>query len=162
MGRVGSRYRSLIWYDLGANQHYCFTVAQLTGKELLNKVKELGDTTPRDQVARETGYSVTKKDGTERIEYTAFYEALLEARGLVLAPAVASRPGRQLSYKAKVQANGNLIVSAGYTALQGAEAGHEFAIELLEDGRIMLTPVHEDDTTGEAANPPEGTEPPAA
>lgn len=147
----------------GFNQHYCSTVAQLTGKELLNKIKELGgDATPKDQLARETGYSVTKKDGTERIEYTAFYEALLEAKGLTLAPAVTSRPGRQLSYKATVQANGNLIVSRGYTALQGAEAGHEFAIELLEDGRIMLAPIYEDDTTGGAAGLPEGTEPPAA
>jgi hypothetical protein len=146
----------------GFNKPYRSNVAQLTGKELLAKVEELGDATPKDQIARETGYSVTKKDGTERIEYTAFYEALLEARGLVLAPAVASRPGRQLSYKAKVQANGNLIVSAGYTALQGAEAGYEFTIELLEGGRIMLAPVYEDDTTGGAANPSESTEPPAA
>jgi hypothetical protein len=146
----------------GSNQHYRSTVDQLTGKELLSKVKELGDTVAKDQVARETGYSVTKKDGTERILYSAFHEALLEAKGLIFAPAVTSRPGRQLSYKAKVQANGNLIVSAGYTALQGAEAGHEFAIELLEGGRIMLAPVYEDDTTGGAANPSEGTEPPAA
>ena len=146
----------------GSNQHYCSTVAQLTGKELLNKVKELGDTVAKDQVARETGYSVTKKDGTERILYSAFHEALLEAKGLIFAPAVTSRPGRQLSYKATVQANGNLTVSKGYTVLQGAEAGHEFAIELLEDGRIMLAPIYEDDTIGGAAGLPEGTEPPAA
>jgi hypothetical protein len=146
----------------GSNQHYCSTVAQLTGKELLSKVKELGDATPKDQVARETGYSVTKKDGTERIEYTAFYEALLEAKGLALAPAVTSRPGRQLSYKAKVQANGNLIVSAGYTALQGAEAGHEFTIQLLDGGCIMLAPIYEDDVISGAADLPESTEPAAA
>jgi hypothetical protein len=139
----------------GSNKPYRSTVAQLTGKELLAKVKELGDATPKDQVARETGYSLTKKDGTERIEYTAFYEALLEAKGLALAPAATSRPGRQLSYKAKVQANGNLIVSAGYIALQGAEAGHEFTVELLEDGRITLAPIY-------AANPPESAEPAAA
>jgi hypothetical protein len=129
----------------GSNQHYCSTVAQLTGKELLNKVKELGDATPKDQVARETGYSSTKKDGTERILYSAFHQALLEAKGLIFAPAVTSRPGRQLSYKATVQANGNLIVSKGYTAPQGVEPGHEFTIELLEDGRIMLAPIYEDD-----------------
>ena len=146
----------------GSNQHYCSTVAQLTGKELLAKVKELGDTVAKDQVARETGYAVTKKDGTERILYSAFHEALLEAKGLIFAPAVTSRPGRQLSYKAKVQANGNLIVSAGYTALQNAEAGHEFAIQLLDDGCIMLAPIHEDDTTSEAADPSGSTEPAAA
>jgi hypothetical protein len=120
-------------------------MAQLTGKELLAKVKELGDTVAKDQVARETGYSVTKKDGTERILYSAFHDALLEAKGLVFAPVATLRPGRQLSYKATVQANGNLIVSKGYTALQGVEAGHEFTIELLENGRITLTPIYEDD-----------------
>ena len=127
-----------------SNQHYRSTVAKLTGKELLNKVKELGDSVPKDQVARETGYSTTKKDGTERIEYNTFHEALLEAKGLIFAPAVTSRPGRQLGFKAKVQANGNLIVSAGYTARQGAEAGHEFTIELMENGGIMLAPIYED------------------
>jgi hypothetical protein len=126
------------------NQHYRSTVDKLTGKELLAKVKELGDGIPKDQVARETGYSTTKKDGTERIEYSAFHEALLEAKGLIFAPAVTSRPGRQLSYKATVQANGNLIVSKGYTAAQGALAGHEFSIQLLEGGRIMLAPIYED------------------
>jgi hypothetical protein len=128
----------------GSNQHHRFIVTKLTGKELLAKVKDLGDATPKDQLARETGYFVTKEDGTERIQYTAFYEALLEARGLTLAPAATSRPGRQLSYKATVQANGNLIVSKGYTARQGAEAGHEFTIELLENGGIMLAPIYED------------------
>jgi hypothetical protein len=130
-------------------------VAQLTGKELLAKVKELGDTVAKDQVARETGYAVTKKDGTERILYSAFHEALLEAKGLIFAPAVTSRPGRQLSYKAKVQANGNLIVSASYTALQGAKTGHEFAIELLEDGGIKLAPIYkpEAEAEGEAEAP---------
>ena len=139
----------------GPNQHYCSTVARLTGKELLAKVKELGDAVTKDQVARETGYSVTKQDGTARILYSAFHEALLEAKGLIFAPAVTSRPSRQLSYKATVQANGNLIVGRGYIALQKAEAGHEFTIELLEDGRIMLAPIYEDDTTGGAEAPAE-------
>jgi hypothetical protein len=75
----------------------------------------------------------------------------LEAKGLALAPAVTARPGRQLSYRAAVQANGNLIVSRGYTTLQGAKARHEFAIQLLEDGCIMLAPMHEDNVVeGEA------------
>jgi hypothetical protein len=138
----------------GSKQHYRSTVAQLTGKELLAKVKELGDTAAKDQVARETGYSMTKKDGTERILYSAFHEALLEAKGLIFAPAVTSRPGRQLSYKATVQTNGNLIVSKGYTALQSAEAGHEFTIELLEDGSIKLVPIYEPEAEAETTPDP--------
>jgi hypothetical protein len=48
----------------------------LTGTELLAKVKELGDGSKSDLV-RAAGYVSTKKDGTERLNFTAFYEALL-------------------------------------------------------------------------------------
>ncbi len=51
----------------------------LTGKELLEKVKSLGDVSKSDLV-RECGYVSTKKDGKERLNFTAFYEALLEAK----------------------------------------------------------------------------------
>ncbi|MFO0057092.1 MAG: AbrB family transcriptional regulator, partial [Cyanobacteriota bacterium] len=52
----------------------------LTGADLLAKVKELGDVSKSDLV-RSCGYVSTKKDGTERLNFTAFYEALLEAKG---------------------------------------------------------------------------------
>jgi len=55
----------------------------LTGSELLAKVKELGDVSKSDLV-RSAGYVSTKKDGTERLNFTAFYEALLEAKGVTL------------------------------------------------------------------------------
>ncbi len=142
----------MIWYDSEVNHHHCYDVTPLTGKELLAKVKELGDAAPKDQVARETGYaSVNKKTGTERIQYTAFYEALMEAKGIAFAPAVTTRAGRPLSYVATVQANGNLILSKGYTALQGAEPGFEFKIEALEGGGFNLTPIYCKDETGDAA-----------
>ena len=53
----------------------------LTGSDLLNKVKELGDCAKTD-LARGCGYVVTKKDGSEQVKFTQFYEALLEAKGL--------------------------------------------------------------------------------
>ena len=53
----------------------------LTGAELLNRVKELGDCAKTD-LARGCGYVVQKKDGSEQVKFTAFYEALLEAKGL--------------------------------------------------------------------------------
>jgi hypothetical protein len=141
-----------MWYDSEVNHHHCYDVTPLTGKELLAKVKELGDAAPKDQVARETGYAVTKKDGTERIQYTAFYEALMGAKGIAFAPAVTARAGRQLSYVATVQANGNLILGKGYTALQGAETGFEFKIELLENGGFSLSPIYyEDQANGTVA-----------
>ena len=55
----------------------------LTGAELLAKVKELGDVSKSDLV-RSAGYVSTKKDGSERLNFTAFYEALLEAKGVSL------------------------------------------------------------------------------
>ena len=56
----------------------------LTGKDLLAKVKELGDVSKSDLV-RACGYVSTKKGGGERLNFTAFYEALLEAKGVNLA-----------------------------------------------------------------------------
>ena len=55
----------------------------LTGSDLLAKVKDLGDVSKSDLV-RSCGYVSTKKDGGERLNFTAFYEALLEAKGLSL------------------------------------------------------------------------------
>jgi hypothetical protein len=125
----------------------------LTGSELLAKVKELGDSS-KSELVRECGYVSTKKDGAERLNFTAFYEALLEAKGLSLGSDGASRSkgGRKLSYVATVQGNGNLLVGNAYTAMLGLEPGDEFEIKL---GRkqIKLIPAgsgEEDDTAAAA------------
>jgi hypothetical protein len=104
----------------------------LTGSELLAKVKEIGDASKSDLV-RACGYVSTKKDGTERLNFTAFYEALLEAKGVSLGDGVGKgkgKGGRTLSYVATVQGNGNLLVGKAYTALLGLEPGDEFEIKL--------------------------------
>ena len=44
----------------------------LTGPELLAKVKELGDVS-KSELVRECCYLSTKKDGSERLNFTAFY-----------------------------------------------------------------------------------------
>ena len=69
----------------------------LTGSDLLNKVKDLGDVSKSDLV-RVCGYVSHKKDGGERLNFTAFYEALLDAKASVLVPAV-------LAVSAKVAAS---------------------------------------------------------
>ena len=103
----------------------------LTGSELLAKVKELGDAS-KSELVRECGYVSTKKDGTERLNFTAFYEALLEAKGLSLGNDGAGRGkgGRKLSYVATVQGNGNLLVGKAYTAMLDLKPGDEFEIKL--------------------------------
>ena len=105
----------------------------LTGTELLAKVKELGDASKSDLV-RSAGYVSTKKDGTERLNFTAFYEALLEAKGVSLGDSGGGggkgRPGRSLSFATKIQFNGNLLVGKAYTAQLGLQPGDEFEIKL--------------------------------
>jgi len=104
----------------------------LSGSELLSKVKELGDVS-KSYLVRSCGYVSSKKDGAERLNFTAFYEAMLEAKGVSLSNGNGKgrgKGGRSLSYVAKVQGNGNLLVGKAYTALLGLEPGDEFEIKL--------------------------------
>ena len=103
---------------------------ELTGSELLAKVKELGDAS-KSELVRSCGYVSTKKDGSERLNFTAFYEALLEAKGMHLGESChGSKPGRKLSFNTKIQFNGNLMVGKAYTALLDLKPGDEFEIKL--------------------------------
>lgn len=126
----------------------------LTGAELLAKVKDLGDASKSDLV-RACGYVSDKKDGGDRLNFTAFYEALLEAKGVNLGTGVGGgigKGGRKLSYIATVQGNGNLLIGKAYTAMLDLKTGDEFEIKL---GRkqIRLVPVggsDEEETTEES------------
>ena len=115
----------------------------LRGPELLAKVKELGSM-PKSDVVRACGYCSSLKDGAERLNYTAFYEALLEAKGMSFGgPGESSirrdEGGRKLSYIAKVHFNGNLLVGKAYTSMLGLKPGDEFDIKLERKG-IRLIP----------------------
>ncbi len=116
----------------------------LTGADLLAKVKELGDISKSDLV-RSCGYVSTKKDGTERLNFTAFYEALLTAKGVDFGGASqTSKGGRKLSFSTKIQFNGNLMVGKAYTGMLELKPGDEFEIKL---GRkqIRLVPIGSED-----------------
>jgi hypothetical protein len=124
----------------------------LSGTELLAKVKELGDA-PKSELVRECGYVSIKKDGGERLNFTAFYEALLEAKGLSFGEGSGKgrgKGGRSLSYTARVQFNGNLLVGKAYTAMLDLQPGDEFEIKL---GRkqIQLIPIGASDDESVAA-----------
>jgi len=127
----------------------------LTGTELLAKVKALGNAS-KSELVRECGYVSSKKDGSERLNFTAFYEALLEAKGMSLGAggsAGRGKAGRSLSYGTKVQFNGNLMVGSAYTEQLGLKPGDQFEIKL---GRkqIQLIPLgsagEEEDTAAAA------------
>lgn len=55
------------------------TAARLVGNALLNKVREL-DGCPKSELVRQCGYTQRRSDGSLRLNFTAFFEALLEAR----------------------------------------------------------------------------------
>ncbi len=105
----------------------------LTGNELLAKVKELGDVS-KSELVRSTGYVSTKKDGSERLNFTEFYEALLKAKGVRFntgsGKSTASKRVDNLSYVATVQSNGNLLIDKAYTRLLGLKPGDQLAIKL--------------------------------
>ena len=113
----------------------------LTGSDLLAKVKEMGDLS-KSELAVACGYVSKKKDGSNRVNFTAFYEALLNAKGVELGGGSkgVGKGGRKLSYTAKVQFNGNLMVGKAYTAMLDLKPGDDFEIKL---GRksIRLIPV---------------------
>ena len=122
----------------------------LTGSDLLAKVKDLGDVSKSD-LATACGYVSKKKDGSDRVNFTAFYEALLNAKGVSLGGASGvGKGGRKLSYIAKVQGNGNLLVGKAYTAMLDLEPGDEFEIKLGKK-QVRLIPV------GKAAEHAEGS-----
>ncbi len=123
----------------------------LTGADLLAKVKELGDVSKTD-LATACGYVSKKKDGSDRVNFTAFYEALLNAKGIELGGGSAGmgKGGRKLSYTAKVQGNGNLLVGKAYTALLNLVPGDEFEIKLSKKKGVTLVPKGEEEETDEA------------
>ena len=102
----------------------------LIGSELLAKVKELGDCNKTD-IVRACGYV---KD--DKVCFTAFYEALLEAKGISLAT-TGEKAGRKLSYKTKVQFNGNLMVGSAYIT-EAFKPGDEFEIKVSRNS-VTLT-----------------------
>ena len=118
----------------------------LTGVDLLAKVKDLGDVSKTD-LATQCGYVSQKRDGSDRVNFTAFYEALLNAKGIDLGGGAGEvgQDGRKLSYIAKVQGNGNLLIGKAYTTMLELKPGDNFTIKL---GRkqIRLIPEGVEDT----------------
>ena len=116
----------------------------LHGAELLARVKELGDVT-KAELVRGCGYASTARDGRERLNMTAFYEALLAAKGVSLI-GEAGRTTRKLSYTTKVQANGQVVLGKAYTSQLGVNVGDVVAIR---PGRRQLRLVPLDATANE-------------
>ncbi|MBW4649055.1 MAG: AbrB family transcriptional regulator [Kastovskya adunca ATA6-11-RM4] len=104
--------------------------APLTGKALLQKVKELSHL-PRRETAKRCGYyTVTKNDQT-RVNLTDFYDAVLAAKGVPLDPeGTKDGRGREPTYRVSVHKNGQIVIGATYTSAMGLNPGDEFEIKL--------------------------------
>lgn len=111
----------------------------LKGAELLAKIKEMGEASKTD-IAIACGYVATKKDGSTRVLFTQYYEAIIEAKGVDLGTPTAKagpKKGKPLSWNVAVSKAGVIPVSAGYSALLGLEFGDRVSIEHI-DGGLML------------------------
>jgi hypothetical protein len=105
----------------------------LTGKELLQKVKEL-DNLSREEKARACGYVSTTKNGRERVNMMQFYNAVIEAEGIKLDGKQrgrgTGRGGRTASYRTSVQASGNLLIGPAYTKQMDLKPGDQFEVSM--------------------------------
>lgn len=106
------------------------TIAPLTGKALLQKVKELSHL-PRRETAKRCGYYSTTKDNQTRVNLTDFYDAVLAAKGVPLDPEGAKDGrGREPTYRVSVHKNGQIVIGSTYTQAMGLKEGDKFEIKL--------------------------------
>lgn len=102
----------------------------LTGKALLQKVKELSHL-PRREKAKRCGYYTIGKNNQTRVNLAEFFEALLEAKGTTLdAEGAKDGRGREPTYRVSVHRNGQIVIGSTYTEKMGLKPGDEFEIKL--------------------------------
>jgi len=102
----------------------------LTGKALLQKLKEISHLKARDK-AIQCGYRTIGKNQQPRANMAAFYEALLAARGISLETgSERDGRGREPTYRVSVHKNGQIVIGATYTDKMGLKPGDEFEIKL--------------------------------
>ncbi len=108
-------------------------VKPLTGRALLQKLKECAHLPIREQ-ARQCGYlSRTKSAGGahEKANLVDFYQAQVEARGHILEPKThRDRRGREPANRVTVHKNGQIVIGVAYTQMMGLKPGDEFEIKL--------------------------------
>ena len=102
----------------------------LTGKPILQKVKELSDL-PRRETAKLCGYYTLTKSEETRVNLTDFYDAILAAKGVPLDKSGnKDGRGREPTYRVSVHKNGQIVIGATYTETMGLKPGDEFEIRL--------------------------------
>ena len=110
----------------------------LTGAALIAKGKEMPGAS-KSELVRACGYVSAKKDGGERLNFTAYYEALAVAHGAPLPQGGGSDGGRKLSYATTVLTTGAMVIGKRYVEQLGLAPGDEVDIKVAK-GRISLVP----------------------
>jgi AbrB-like transcriptional regulator len=102
----------------------------LTGKALLQKVKELQHLSRREK-ARKCGYCSVTKNSQTRVNIGEFLNAIIEAKGIPLSPEGSKDGrGREPTYRVSVHKNGQIVIGSTYTLEMGLNPGDEFEIKL--------------------------------
>lgn len=102
----------------------------LTGKALLQKVKELSHLSRRE-TAKLCGYYTVGKNDQVRVNLSEFLEAVLSASGTPIGTdASKDGRGREPTYRVSVHKNGQIVIGSTYTEKMGLLPGDEFEIKL--------------------------------
>jgi hypothetical protein len=102
----------------------------LSGKALLQKVKELQHLSRREK-ARMCGYCSVTKSNQTRVNIGDFLNAVIEAKGIPLSPeGIKDGRGREATYRVSVHKNGQIVIGSTYTEDMGLTPGDEFEIKL--------------------------------
>ena len=127
-----------------------FSMERLTGSELLaHYAAGVKSGMKKSELATSAGYVKTKPDGTTSIQYTAFSDALLAAKGLAIGKGDASKRGRELSYETAVLGKGHAVIGQGYLSQVGAEPGGRLSIKV--EGSLVILEAVDSGTTEAAA-----------
>jgi AbrB-like transcriptional regulator len=103
---------------------------RLTGKALLQKLKEIEHLSRREK-ARECGYISVTKNNEIRVSSGEFLSAVLEAKGVSLDTGhEKGGRGREATYRVSVHQNGQILIGQAYTQKMGLKPGDEFEIKL--------------------------------
>jgi AbrB-like transcriptional regulator len=115
--------------EIAAPTEAADTENPLTGKALLQKIKELAHLAKRE-TAKQCGYVKTSASGGVRTDLSGFYDAVLAAKGVKLDESSRDSRGKVATYKATVHKSGQLLIGSAYTKGMGLKEGDVFTIKL--------------------------------
>jgi hypothetical protein len=124
--------------------------APLTGKALLQKIKDLSHL-PRREKARLCGYYTDGKDDQVRVNLSEFMEAVLSATGTPIGiDSSKDGRGREPTYRVSVHKNGQIVIGSTYTEKMGLQPGDEFEIKLgYKHIQLVKLDIEEEDESDE-------------